>query len=117
MKVLVVDDEPDVRVMLRHMLESEGWIVDDSPSGESALEHWQELGPDVIVTDNMMPGMIGMELASSLREQGFKGPLLLFSAYLDSSVIEQARAAGIVPISKVDHQSLLRMLRALEGDL
>jgi CheY-like chemotaxis protein len=116
-KVLIVDDEPDIRGLLRVMLEAERWTVEESASGEEALDAWEEVAPDIIVTDNVMPGITGMELAVSLRQRGFGGPLLLFSAYLDKALTQKARAAGIVSVSKVEYQSLMRVLRALAIDL
>ena len=117
MKVLVVDNEPDVRSMLRHMLKVNEGTVHESDSGEAALEEWQSLSPDLVITDHLMPGITGIQLAASLREQGLEGPILLFSAHLDTGVMQQARDADIVTISKVDHQSLLRFLRALRAEI
>ena len=66
-RILVVDDEPDERFLLRRMLEREGHEVLDAPDGAAALAIVRESPPDLIVTDMMMPIMDGAELIRRLR--------------------------------------------------
>lgn len=67
-RVLVVDDEPDLRFLLRRMLESAGYEVDEAPDGKAALERMRAAQPDLLVTDGDMPRMDGGELIARIRE-------------------------------------------------
>jgi two-component system cell cycle sensor histidine kinase/response regulator CckA len=64
--VLVVDDEPDVRAMTARILRDAGYSVIEAASGRDALDHPQTPDVDVVVTDVLMPGMYGDELARRL---------------------------------------------------
>ena len=66
-RILVVDDEPDERFLLRRMFEREGYEVLDASDGAAALAIVRESPPDLIVTDMMMPVMDGAELIRRLR--------------------------------------------------
>ncbi|TVP59159.1 MAG: response regulator [Gemmatimonadales bacterium] len=68
-RALVVDDEPSMRSVLRHLLELEGWSVEEAEDGQTALELSQARPPDLILTDLEMPGMDGEELARRLRQE------------------------------------------------
>ncbi|MDX6474652.1 MAG: hypothetical protein QOH95_163 [Gaiellaceae bacterium] len=65
--VLVVDDEPDIRYLLRTALEAAGYEVVEAAHGEAALEMMEQALPHVVVTDWMMPRMDGGELIDQLR--------------------------------------------------
>ena len=68
-RILVVDDEPDERFLLRRMFEREGYEVLDACDGAAALAIVRESPPDLILTDMMMPVMDGAELIRRLRER------------------------------------------------
>lgn len=79
-RVLVVDDEPDLRFVLRRLLESAGYEVDEAMDGMSALDRFREEGADLVITDGDMPRMDGAELISTLREEGGgQLPIILWS--------------------------------------
>ncbi|MCP4109121.1 MAG: response regulator [Desulfobacteraceae bacterium] len=65
--VLVVDDEENIRKLLKKQLESEGYIVRLVQSGEEAVSHVKQEKPDLIILDVMMPGMNGFEVATILK--------------------------------------------------
>jgi len=65
--VMVVDDEPDVRYLLRITLEEAGYGVVEAAHGEAALEQVRRSRPQLVVTDRMMPRMNGGELIERLR--------------------------------------------------
>jgi CheY-like chemotaxis protein len=64
---LVVDDESNMRFVVRTILEGEGYTVIEAPNGAVALERTKASRPDVIVTDLMMPVMGGVDLIERLR--------------------------------------------------
>jgi CheY-like chemotaxis protein len=66
-RILVVDDEPDLRFILRRILERAGHEVADAGHGAEALECVRGWRPDLVVTDMMMPVMDGRELIRRLR--------------------------------------------------
>jgi two-component system phosphate regulon response regulator PhoB len=66
-KVLVVEDEEPLALLLRYNLESEGFEVDVAQNGEEAQVAIEEVPPDLIVLDWMLPGVSGLELCRRLR--------------------------------------------------
>ena len=65
--VLVVDDDHEVRRLLRRMLEPEGYTVVEAENGRAALAHLRDGAPSVILLDLMMPEMDGFEFAAEFR--------------------------------------------------
>jgi len=78
-KVLIVDDEPQARRVLRTALISRGFEVTDSRSGEEALESLRCETPDVILLDLKMPGISGLETCRLIRERS-EIPVVIVSA-------------------------------------
>jgi CheY-like chemotaxis protein len=78
-RVLIVDDEPLVRALLRDFLTTVCVEVATAASGEEALEIVPRFQPDVILTDAMMPGMSGADLLDALRGAGVTVPVILIS--------------------------------------
>ncbi len=112
-KVIVTDDDPDMRGMLRHIFESEGWKVLEAADGFESVDTCQRESCDLLVLDHMMPGKSGMEVAKELRAQGFDRPIVLFSAYLSAPVMKDADELRIWPVSKVDLKGLVQVVRGL----
>ena len=78
-RVLVVDDEPHVRDMLRAALTTMGAEVVTAATGAQALEAVPTFQPDVILVDMMMPGLTGTEVHDALRRTGVTVPIILIS--------------------------------------
>lgn len=108
--VLVVEDDDDVRHMLWVLLEQRGWVVAEAPDGDAALEQWSRRPADVVVLDHRMPGTPGIEVARQLRDDGFEGRIVLYSAYLDASLEDEAAVLGIQTLAKADFSELLELL-------
>ena len=66
-KILIVDDEPDVRHILRRIFEKAGYEITEAIHGAAALHELNGELPDLVVTDLMMPVMDGNELVAALR--------------------------------------------------
>jgi DNA-binding response OmpR family regulator len=66
-RVLVVDDEPHIRAVLRGYLEADGFAVSEAADGEAALRSLRQDPPDVVLLDVMMPGLDGLEVLRQLR--------------------------------------------------
>ncbi|MET8339218.1 response regulator transcription factor [Streptosporangium canum] len=82
-KVLVVDDEPNIRELLSEALELNGFAVRTAADGRQALEAVARERPDIIVLDVMMPGLDGFTVARRLREAG-DSPMMLFLTAKDA---------------------------------
>lgn len=67
--VLIVDDDPGIRFLLRTILEGEGYRIFEAGDGEAALAAIRSAVPDVVTTDLMMPVMTGAELIVRLRSE------------------------------------------------
>jgi two-component system, OmpR family, KDP operon response regulator KdpE len=75
--ILVVDDEPQIRRVLRLGLSSQGYIALDAKSGEDALDQLRSLRPDVILLDIEMPGINGIETCRLIRENSDAAVIML----------------------------------------
>ena len=78
-KIFVVDDEKNIRDIVRSYLEKEGFNVLVFENGESALEEYLHSAPDMLVIDIMMPGMSGLELCNEIRKHA-NTPIIIVSA-------------------------------------
>lgn len=91
--VLVVDDDPDIRTMLRTQLELDGYVVWEAPEGNRAWRMIQEKRPAVVVADVHMPGKTGLELCRMARDAGFDD--IGFIAYTAGMASwDECKAAG-----------------------
>lgn len=79
-KVLVVDDEPNIVELLTVSLKFQDFDVRTANSGADALRIAREFQPDAYILDVMMPGMDGFELLGKLRAEGLDGPVLYLTA-------------------------------------
>ena len=92
-RILVVDDEPQIRRSLQIGLEGKGYAVFTAARAEQALESIESHRPDVIVTDLLMPGMDGLELTRRIRSQSYI-PIIVLSAIGDERKKVEALELG-----------------------
>jgi two-component system, NtrC family, nitrogen regulation response regulator NtrX len=79
-QVLLVDDEANIRRMLAALLREEGFTVAEAPNGNAALLQLDEVDPDVVLLDLLMPpGPDGLETLSSMRDRGRNAPVIMMS--------------------------------------
>ena len=79
-RILVVDDDEEIRASLRRGLSLEGYAVSLAAAGEEALRQTREQPPDLVVLDVMMPGLDGLEVARRLRAAEDTLPIILLTA-------------------------------------
>jgi len=81
-KVLVIEDEENVRLVVNLSLEKEGYEVESAATGEEALERVVDFAPDLIILDIMMPGMDGWEVLGLLKSNALtdKIPVCVLTA-------------------------------------
>lgn len=93
LRILVVDDEPQITRVLRTSLVTHGYDVRTAADGISALETFGDWSPDLVVTDLAMPNMSGLELCRSLRAVS-QVPIIVLSAKGDEKVKVEALDVG-----------------------
>ena len=93
-KVLVVDDEPPIRRLLRAGLATQDYDVREAGSVEEALESIREDAPDIMLLDLGLPGRNGMDLLAELQGKGVTFPILILSSRTDEAGIVQALELG-----------------------
>jgi DNA-binding response OmpR family regulator len=92
-RILLVEDDQRIRASLRLALEDEGYEVDESGSGESALERFGETPSDVVLIDLMLPGMDGFETCRQLRRSSAV-PVIMVTARTDTHDVVAGLEAG-----------------------
>lgn len=84
-RVLIVDDEADIRATVSAMLEIEGYTVAEAANGADALQAIEDHPPDVILLDMRMPVMDGWGFAAELRRRGHTTPIVVMTAARDAA--------------------------------
>jgi two-component system, NtrC family, nitrogen regulation response regulator GlnG len=77
---LIADDDPAIRLVLRHRLEAEGWRVEEAADSGAALDALGSRRFDVALVDIIMPGVGGLEVLTTAREQGCATPIVVITA-------------------------------------
>ena len=94
-RILLVEDEPAVRDLLRHALERRGYHVDIGATGAEGLALCDELEPpDLLITDLILPGATGPVIVEKLRQRAPAVKVLLMSGYAEHPLLDAAHAAG-----------------------
>jgi DNA-binding NtrC family response regulator len=89
-KILLVDDEENVRNALKRVLKREGYEVYSAGGGAEALSHLQQICPDVIISDFLMPDMNGIEFLKKTREVLPEIIRIILTAHADLQIALQA---------------------------
>jgi two-component system, OmpR family, response regulator len=94
-RILAVDDTPDNLFLLQTFLEAEGFEVETADSGKSALAKLNQVQPDLVLLDVMMPDMNGFEVTQEIRARNRTQtlPILLISAH-DEHRLQKGLAIG-----------------------
>lgn len=96
-RILVVDDNPAVRRYLRAILEQQSsWrVCGEAEGGVEALQKVFEVQPDLVLLDQQMPDLNGVEVAKRISQAFPNIPILMVTLHLSSQLAEAAREAGI----------------------
>src|SRR5687767_888331 len=95
-RILLIDDEPDILLMLRMSFEDEGHEVVMAADGRMGLERLAEHRPDVVVLDMMMPVVDGWGVLQAMQVQGDETPVVVVSAKSDPKDCKRALELGAV---------------------
>jgi two-component system KDP operon response regulator KdpE len=93
LRVLVIDDEPPIRKLLRMGLSTQGYRVIEAPDGRSALDLIREK-PDLVILDLGLPDMQGLELLRTMRTRDERVPIVVLSSRADEVAKVQALDLG-----------------------
>ena len=92
--ILVADDAPSVRLLVRRHLQADGHEVVEAADGQSAYEIGASTPPDLAVLDQLMPGLLGTDVLHRWREDGLDFAVLLLSAVDDDDVVIRSLELG-----------------------
>jgi len=114
-KILVVDDEPDIRMILRMVLEKYHYQVIEASNGKKALEmveHDANTEISCVITDYLMPELNGLQLCKKLRQK-FHYPMSVFliTAYLDQEQFDGATCFDEKFMKPLDFEDLIMKLK------
>jgi CheY-like chemotaxis protein len=109
-RALIVDDEEDMRSLVRAVIEAANHgltVAGEAGNGAEALERYYSDRPEVVVLDNRMPGMTGLEVAERILAEHPGQPIILFSAYVDEEMTAAAEKIGIgMCLAKSDYSQI-----------
>ena len=119
-RVLLVEDEPNIIEAIRFLLSREGWQVETHSDGATAVERVQDLQPDLLMLDHMLPGKSGLDILTELRSDPHFAalPILMLTARGQMRDRAQAEAAGVsrfmtIPFSYTQVLAAVRDLTSL----
>ena len=92
-RILAVEDDERIRTAVKMALEDEGWVVDESGTGEDALEKFTAEPADVVLIDIMLPGIDGFEVCRSIRRAS-DVPIVMVTARADTHDVVAGLEAG-----------------------
>ncbi len=93
---LVIDDEPGIREVFEAFLTLQGYTVCTAADGIEGLKQLETERPEVVLLDNQMPRLTGLEMLRQMRHATSKIAVILISGALDADTRETARALGAV---------------------
>jgi DNA-binding NarL/FixJ family response regulator len=117
-RVLLADGSPDVLEAVSRMLTPEFEIVGMVADGSSLVGRAQELKPDVMIVDLLMPGLSGFEAIRRLKKRRVPGAVIFLTVYNDLALAEEARALGAMGYvlkSSADRELLPAIRDAQQG--
>ncbi|MEX1229627.1 MAG: response regulator [Planctomycetaceae bacterium] len=80
-RILVVDDEKNIRLMLSHVLAADDTVVETAVNGEEALDKINETTYDLVLLDLRMPGMDGLNVLREIKTHAAKLPVIVLTAH------------------------------------
>ena len=117
-RILVVDDERKMRVVLRSLLELEGHQVEEAADGAEALVAVERRPPDLVLSDIRMPGLDGLTLLKELKAREIPSEVMLMTAHASAQTAVEAMRAGAYDyiVKPFDNDEvLMRVQRLMES--
>ena len=114
-RVLVVDDDPDIRALLVSVLADDGYEAEAAPNGRDALVALEDFAADVVILDLMMPVMDGWTFAERMKER-WDIPIVVLSAANDVARHGAQIGAADIVAKPFDLETLLPTIARVAGD-
>jgi DNA-binding response OmpR family regulator len=118
--VLLIEDEPNIAEAIRFILSRDGWQVSTHADGADAVAEVQNLRPDILILDVMLPGQSGYDILAQLRQLacGADLPVLMLTAKSQARDRDAAERTGanMFMTKPFSNAEILAAVRALAGD-
>ena len=101
-RVLLIDDDAKMVTLVRSILTDDGYEVVGSTTAANVLEQVEALDPHVVVLDEVMPDIDGLDVAEDIREQRPTQPIVIFSSLFDQRLSRETHRRGYVYCEKAD---------------
>ncbi|QDQ01248.1 response regulator [Lysinibacillus fusiformis] len=95
-RLLIVDDQQGIRLLLNEVLKKEGYITYLAANGVEALRYAEEEAIDCVLLDMKIPGMDGIEILKHLKEKWPQIPVFMMTAYGELNVVQEALELGAI---------------------
>jgi DNA-binding NtrC family response regulator len=120
-RILIVDDEPNVRLIYRVTLETEGYAVEESGTAEEALQKMRRSPADLAILDLRMPGADGLTLLAEMRQAQILTPAIIITAFSDVPNAVKAMKLGAIdflqkPLRPEELRSVVREVLERHSD-
>lgn len=100
-KILLVDDEKNMRWAIKNALKNEGYVIYEASNGKEGLQQYESVNPDLVLCDVRMPVMDGMELLNEIKKENKDFPIIMITAHgTMESAIEAMKIGALDYISK-----------------
>ena len=93
-KILIIDDQPGIRLLLNEVFKKEGYTPLLAANGMEALKIVEEEPVDCVLLDMKIPGMNGLEILQHLKAKNEKVPVIMMTAYGEQGLIDEAKKLG-----------------------
>lgn len=122
-RILLAEDDDDLRELLSHALKQDGYRVTSVPDGEALVDEFKSLGangkamPTLAISDERMPGLSGLDAFRALRKAGVTIPLILVTAFGNDDLVDEAFKSGATVMRKpFDIGDFRTLVHYLVGD-
>ncbi|MBO0991582.1 response regulator [Bacillus sp. SD088] len=95
-KILIVDDQFGIRILLNEILQKEGYQVYQAANGPEALSITEEHDPDLVLLDMKIPGMSGPEILAEMKKMKTNIGVMIMTAYGEHELIKNAKKLGVI---------------------
>ncbi|MEI2389996.1 response regulator [Priestia megaterium] len=93
-KILIVDDQYGIRILLTEVLQKEGYTTFQAANGFQAIDITKEQAPDLVLLDMEIPGMDGIEILKRLKQHDETIKVIIMTAYGELDMIQEAKDLG-----------------------
>ena len=95
-KILIVDDQNGIRVLLMEVFNNEGYRTFQASNGKLALQIVREESPDLVLLDMKIPGMDGLDILKHIKEMNISIKVIMMTAYGELDMIKEATELGAI---------------------